>query len=186
MDLTPFDRKAESPPMACPETRKRLRALRVDCLILTGGEPLIHQRSQGLRSLLGELTQEIHVETNGTIKPDRWMADRVAHWSVSPKLANSGDNVKLRVKIKALEAFAESSKPVAWKFVVVDPGDLIEVQTFCGALGIPPARVWIMPEGRNGSDIIERARTLEPHVLRRGYNLSLRQQVLLHGDTKGT
>ena len=51
---------------------------------LTGGEPL-GQNIEPLCTALGSKGYRIHIETNGTIRPDRNLFECIDHWTVSPK-----------------------------------------------------------------------------------------------------
>jgi organic radical activating enzyme len=165
-----------------------IKELGCDTLVLSGGEPLIHQTNQDLRSLLSGLGMTIHVETNGTLKPERWLNTRVAHWSVSPKLANGSDPQHRRIRRVALDWFATAAREgrCVFKFVAVNPSDLAEVADLVNGHHIPASAVWIMPEGTDAVTLLDRARLLEPYVLAEGWNLTLRQQILLHGDRRLT
>lgn len=64
-----------------------------DLIVITGGEPLLHQQQDGWRSLLGTLRAagvETEVETNGTQEPDALTAQWITRFNVSPKLAHAG------------------------------------------------------------------------------------------------
>jgi len=66
-------------------------------LVVTGGEPMIQQN--WLIPLFARLESRgffIEIETNGTIVPDQHLVNLVDHWSVSPKLQNSGNSQSLR------------------------------------------------------------------------------------------
>lgn len=99
-------------------------------LVITGGEPLLHQR-QIVRFLvwLDEqygLTPIIEVETNGTILPLHKLNRAVDYWNVSPKLSNSGEPFEKRFNKEALEYFNKNNK-VGWKFVIAKEDDLNEL-----------------------------------------------------------
>lgn len=56
-------------------------------ICLTGGEPLVQQDELGqVAAILSIGGYKVHIETNGTIKPNSMMANNVNFWSVSPKL----------------------------------------------------------------------------------------------------
>ena len=153
-------------------------------VVLTGGEPLLQQdagapvlatlRSEGFR---------VEVETNGTVLPGRELASEVDQWNVSPKLANSGDVERLRLR-ESLTWFAGSER--AWfKFVLAELTDLAEVDALAARLGLPPGRVFLMPEARTAEDVRRRSSWIVPVAIERGYRLSPRLHVLLWGDERG-
>jgi 7-carboxy-7-deazaguanine synthase len=161
----------------------RLASMAPEIVVITGGEPLLQQRR--LIPLLegcAARSWPVEIETNGTIVPDGRVVELVAQWNVSPKLTNSGVPYDKRVRRDALAAFRATGR-AAFKFVVSDPADLVEVAELAGAHSLEP--VWIMPEGTDPSTLLERARQLADPVLARGWNLTPRLHVLLWGDQRG-
>ena len=186
-DSSRYDVNAECPPTTPAEIIHALNGHDTDLMILSGGEPLIHQGTQGMEQLLDGWDGDVHVETNGTLVPLTSMVERVSHFSVSPKLRNQGDPFTRRVKPKALHTFAAlaQQQQAIFKFVVCDPPDLDEVNELVGVFNIPVESVWVMPEGTDAATIIDRARQLEPLAHNRHFNLTLRQHVLIHGNERG-
>jgi organic radical activating enzyme len=186
-DSTRYDVNAECPPMTAGAIAARLADHDTDLLVLSGGEPLIHQRNDTLKSLLADWPGHVHVETNGTLTPAPWLRSRVQHFSVSPKLGNQGDPYDRRIRSKPLHAFAlmAHAERCAWKFVVTAPEDLAEVDALVAAYSVPRRAVWIMPEGVDRDAVLATATRIEHHVTQHGYNLTLRQHVLIHGNERG-
>ncbi|WP_411092296.1 7-carboxy-7-deazaguanine synthase QueE [Streptomyces sp. 049-1] len=165
------------------------RALKDDpgMVVITGGEPLLHQRKDGWHSLLGALILagvEIEVETNGTQEPEVHTARWVDRFNVSPKLAHAGDPADKRIRPGALHALLETRKAV-FKFVVRDLADVQEVQAFTAAHGIPPHLVWVMPEGTDTATLSARWGEIADPAITAGFNLSHRLHVAIWGDEKG-
>lgn len=94
-------------------------------------------------------------ETNGTLLfSERF--DRVIHqYNVSPKLSNSNNTQRQREKPRVLHAFAQNEK-ANFKFVLTDPADLSEILYLMDRYGIPPHRVWLMPEGNTAEQLAQR------------------------------
>ncbi|MET7720659.1 7-carboxy-7-deazaguanine synthase QueE [Streptomyces mirabilis] len=158
-----------------------------DMVVITGGEPLLHQRTDGWRSLLWVLVcagMEIEVETNGTQEPEEHTARWVTRFNVSPKLAHAGDPADKRIRPGALYALLETRKAV-FKFVVRGLDDVREVQAFTAAHGIPPRLVWVMPEGIDTATLSARLGELADPAIAAGFNLSHRLHVAIWGDEKG-
>jgi hypothetical protein len=122
------------------------------------------------------------VETAGTISPGDLQAMPI-WWTVSPKLANSGNPKERRYIPHVLEAY--NDKGADFKFVIRIASDLNEVEDIVAAIEIPPQRVWIMPEGTTKGDVMWNARHFKEEVLARGWNLTLRQQILLFDEQRG-
>lgn len=158
-------------------------------LVITGGEPLLQQGRLGWRRLLERLREHgrvVHVETNGTVAPDRHTAAHVAMFMVSPKLPNAGEH---RGRQDPTPAPGWSDLAVAgaaaFKFVCRDADDVIRAITFADSLGIPPAQTWVMPEGTTAAQLAERWPEVAAEAARHGLNASHRLHVLAWGDERG-
>jgi organic radical activating enzyme len=167
------------------QLREAVRAQPARNLVLTGGEPLLQQEAAG--PLLAELRAQgfrVEVETNGTVLPRAEFAAEVDQWNVSPKLSNSSDPERLRLRAEPLAWFAAAGN--AWfKFVVAAPADLAEVERLVARFAISPGRVFLMPEARTAEDVRRRSEWLVSAAIERGYRLSPRLHVLLWGDERG-
>ena len=162
-------------------------------IVISGGEPMMQQ--EALMPLLHELNAtccEIHIETAGTIAPQRSVSFQaltgrtlcadfdkyVTQYNVSPKLAHSGNLLGKRYKPIVLKEFAKN--PKAWfKFVLRSTDDLHEVDEMVINQGIITRRVMVMPEGVTVEGNIETARKIEAEAIARGYGLSFRSHILL-------
>ncbi|MCL6646303.1 MAG: 7-carboxy-7-deazaguanine synthase QueE, partial [Dehalococcoidia bacterium] len=109
-------------------------------VVVTGGEPLIQQVALGpLVRALKLAGMRVEVETNGTLVPDTGLT-AVDQWNVSPKLANSSNDVAARHVETALRWYAETPHAF-FKFVLVAPEDLEEVLGLVRRLALPADRV---------------------------------------------
>ena len=155
-------------------------------VVVTGGEPLLHQHQPGWEVLLRTLGLagiEVEVETNGTIAPAGTTA-WVTRFNVSPKLAHAGDDATARIRPAALHALVGTGR-ASFKFVCRSEADLREVQAMTDTIGIPARNVWIMPEGTRADVITARLRDLASPVKAAGFNLTTRLHVLAWGDQRG-
>jgi 7-cyano-7-deazaguanosine (preQ0) biosynthesis protein QueE len=158
-------------------------AMDVPLVVVTGGEPLLQQRH--LPALLGPLRAagiEVEIETAGTLAPTDDVAALVTRFNVSPKLANSGNDLERRYRPDVLRAFEATGK-AGFKFVVADEADLDEVRRIVDACGL--GDVWVMAEGTDATTVVERTRRLADPVLAQGWNLTTRLHVLIWGDRRG-
>jgi len=155
-------------------------------LVVTGGEPLLHQRL--LSSLLSDLKQLayfVEVETNGTVAPSAEMMALVDCFNVSPKIGNSLVQKNIRIRQTALGAFVKSGK--AWfKFVICEPNDVIEVEELISAYNIPRERVLLMPEGTDAGTLSARGKWLVEVCKQHGFRFTPRLHILLFGNRRGT
>lgn len=160
-----------------------LVAMAVDRVVVTGGEPLLQQRALlPLVAACNDRGWRVEVETAGTLALDPALVEVVAQWNVSPKLANSGLPVERRRKPEVLKAL-EATGRAAFKFVVMTPPDLAEVEELVGECGLTD--VWVMPEGTDAATVLAGLRQLAGPVLARGWNLTSRLHILIWGDRRG-
>ncbi len=156
-------------------------------LVLTGGEPLLHQPEwvELLTSLNHKIKPySVEIETNGTVIPSPEFDLLVSHYNVSPKLANSGNEASLRLKKKALQFFANSAKAV-FKFVLTSPADLDEIKELSKTYGIPPERLFLMPEGTTPQKVSDNQSWVVEACLQHGYRFSDRLHIHLWGEKRG-
>jgi organic radical activating enzyme len=154
-----------------------------DRLVLTGGEPLLQQEELvELLQLLPEIPF-IEVETNGTRIPANALLEKVTHFNVSPKLANTGMDEKLRLDPDALQ-FLASLPTAILKFVVCDQTDLDEIRDLQNCLQFPSGRIHLMPEGRDPASLHTRSLWLADICRDEGYRFSPRLHVLLWGNRR--
>jgi 7-carboxy-7-deazaguanine synthase len=154
-------------------------------LVVTGGEPLLQQT--GLAFLLDDLRGSgfrFEVETNGTIRPEPAVAELIDQWNVSPKLSNSGDPDRLRLREVSLRWFASYPHAV-FKFVIDEPGDVDELRALAERYGIDSSRIWLMPQGTTADEIRQRSAWLVPLAIEAGFRYSPRLHILLWGDVRG-
>lgn len=160
-----------------------LAAMDVGLVVVTGGEPLLQQSHlPPLLRPLRDLGVAVEIETAGVVAPTATVIDLVTRFNVSPKLANSGNDLDRRYRPDVLGALEATGK-AAFKFVAVDGDDLDEIANIVEECGL--REIWVMPEGTDPETIITRSRTLIEPVLARGWNLSTRLHVLLWGDRRG-
>ena len=168
------------------QVERRISSYPCSHLVITGGEPLLQQ--QGLLPLVQSLDGRgfsFEVETNGTVAPDPEMELLIDQWNVSPKLSNSGIELRRREVPEALRSFARLQNAY-FKFVVVAPVDVEEVRALAQGYGIGKDRVVLMPEGRDADALLERGKWLSQMCVEEGFRFTPRLHILLWGDKRGT
>lgn len=158
-------------------------------VVITGGEPLLHQHTPAWRQLTDHLRadwRDTEIETNGTRVPDAAWSWAGLVFNVSPKLRPGGDPEHKRIVPEALDRFAELAEGgrARFKFAATGPGDLTEVQALVTAHKIPDRAVWIMPEGTTPDRLLAAGRALADPVLDHGWNLTLRLHTQLWPEEK--
>ena len=173
-----------------------------DHVVLTGGEPMIHEESVRLLEELAAHGYHTTVETNGTI----YREAPIDLASISPKLASSTPTSELdpkgdgewaakherqRIDIDALSNLIDTSDSQL-KFVITGSDDLPEIEALLEELraatraAIPNEDVLLMPEGAT-TDALEKNRgEVAELAMAHGYRYTPRLHVDLWNDAPGT
>jgi 7-carboxy-7-deazaguanine synthase len=170
-------------------------------VVLTGGEPLLHEESTELLRRLNAEGYHTTVETNGTIYRDA----PIDLLSLSPKLASSTPTPERdpkgegewaerheskRIDVDTLTRLVETY-PFQLKFVVSDPGDVAEIEELVATLRraasvpIEDSNVLLMPEGTTEAAIAETRERVADRCMATGYRYTPRLHVTLWDDAAG-
>jgi organic radical activating enzyme len=186
-DSRHYDLKKEFTPMS-PVAIVRLVDPEITEVVITGGEPLIHQRNPEWDIVLRALKNKrkfICVETNGTIAPTPATQTFVDHYSISPKLSNTLHKRGQNPELAKWPQHIIVSKSCL-KFVVTDPGDVKEAVMLADGYGWPRWNVYVMPEGTCTDRLQESFGAIAEEAIRLRVNVSHRLQILAFGDRRGT
>ena len=149
-------------------------------LVISGGEPMLQQR--GL-ALLGEHLRRdgwfTEIETAGTVMPDS--SSLVNHFTVSPKLSNSGNSERKRYRPDVL-SMLNSYDSTCFKFVGSDLKDFEEIDDIVTSLHLK--NIYVMPEGIDSGVLKKRLEVLADAALERNYRLTPRLHVLIYGNRR--
>lgn len=158
-------------------------------IIVTGGEPLLNQQNPAFTqflSVLKDAGKEVHVETNGTICPTDEVADRVDHFSVSPKLGHAGMHKKSQSPVMHTGwADLHEMTDAHLKVVVITEADVEATVELARKHGWPEHRVWVMPEGTEKAVLDHRWPLVCDWATTYGVNATHRLHVLSWGDKRG-
>ena len=171
-------------------------------VVVTGGEPLLHNETVELLDRLSDAGYHTTIETNGTIYRDAG----VNLASISPKLASStptaekdpqGDgewaeqHEDRRIDIDALCRLVESYE-FQLKFVVTDREDIAEINQLIDRLRdtantvIRDSDVLLMPEGATRKRLMETRELTAEVAMEHGYQYTPRLHVDLWNDAPET
>ncbi len=159
---------------------RRVEALAVHNVVVTGGEPLESPAFVPLVEGLKAGGHRIEVETAGFLVPPDAPVDQ---WNVSVKLANSGVCRERRIQPAAIQAFL--ARPSWFKFVIVAAADIREVEELAATYAIPRDRVLLMPEGMTRRALEGRSALVADLCQRHGFRFSPRLHILLWGPKRG-
>ncbi|WP_052071068.1 7-carboxy-7-deazaguanine synthase QueE [Rhodococcoides fascians] len=198
-DTTRFDIKAECPPKTAQQIVDD--ALPGVIMVISGGEPLLHQGRPAWEYVLKGLAEkgcEIQLETNGTIFPNAVTRRYVDHASISPKLANAGDHRGRNAALTPLWSAFVNSDPApgharwplqrnaALKFVVADADDVRQAVDYANDHNWPLSQTWVMPLGTSTEELQARWPEIARTAADLHINATHRIHVLAFGDVKGT
>jgi len=153
-------------------------------VVVTGGEPLLQQAALIETLALVPESVFVEVETNGTRMPEGALLARVDQWNVSPKLSNSGDPERLRLKPDVLKVLCTSERAFL-KLVVETERDFLEADELIDRLGWPKSRVLLMPEARSRAELERRSPRVASACAGRGVRFSTRLQLTLFDGRRG-
>lgn len=154
-------------------------------LVITGGEPLLQQNQidgfvMWLKNDIGFLPF-VEIETNGTIMPSKYLSQVVRQWNVSPKLANSGEDIEKFYQPDVIAALIRLEAD--FKFVVNNEDDYIEA---AGAYNMIPAKqFWLMPCADNDKDLKEKQEEVSALAIKYVVNYSNRMHIQIWNKKTG-
>jgi 7-carboxy-7-deazaguanine synthase len=155
--------------------------------VVTGGEPMIAPGIVELTEHLRARGLHITIETAGTV----FALVACDLMSISPKLANSTpegawttQHDRLRFQPDILRRLM-SAYDYQLKFVVAQPGDLVEIEHMVDALAADRGKVILMAEGVDASVLRDRGLWLAEIAKREGFRFSPRLHVDLWGNRRG-
>lgn len=168
----------------------------LDCLesdvnevVITGGEPFLQQNRPAWAELLRKLRAKnyfVCVETNGTIAPTEVTQTFVNHYSISPKLVNSGAHKKGQDRSLARWPDELKVKKACLKFVVRNEQDVAEAMQEADLYAWPRWNTWVMPEGTDSDALLGNFRAITEAAIQARANVSQRVHVLAFGNERGT
>ncbi|KAB1188263.1 MULTISPECIES: 7-carboxy-7-deazaguanine synthase QueE [Haloferax] len=190
--------------MGVDEIVAEVDALAPEHVVVTGGEPLVHQETA---TLLSELADDYHltVETNGTLETDA----PIDLASISPKLASStptpenapadtdpgvwtDKHESARIDLDALASLVDHADDFQLKFVVTGRDDLPEIESLVEDVRGVTARevrdsdVLLMPEGQTREALAKTRTDVAELAAEFGYRYTPRLHVDLWNDAPET
>lgn len=186
-DASRFDLVEQGHRMTWSEITEQLIEMEVGFVIISGGEPLLHQKQPAWELVLRTLDGagiRVEIETNGTIIPNEISQRYVSRFTVSPKLAHAGDPQVARIVPKAIGAMVLTNR-ASFKFVCATADHVAEVQRWCKILSVNPRRVWIMPEGVTSQALCDHLAVITDPAVAAGFNVTTRLHIHVWGDMRG-
>ena len=131
-----------------------------------------------------DLTDVNAPKTNGTVRPQPAFDGIVDRYVVSPKLESAGMAAAQRLPPDVLATFAADPR-AAFKWVVGSQTDLDAVDRLNRSLGVPPERMWLMPEADHVAALERASPQVAAAAMARGWQFSDRLHLRLYGAGRG-
>lgn len=156
-------------------------------LVITGGSPLMQQRSLAnfIRKLRTQCRPYIEVENECFYKPDIEFRQFVDCWNNSPKLANSNVVRSIRYKPEIIEEM--SALDNSWfKFVVKDETDIKEIlDNYLKKKLIRKEQVILMPMGATRKEYESNREKVVELAVKHGFRYSPREHIAIWDKKTG-
>jgi len=155
-------------------------------VVLTGGEPMVHEGVGELAAAIRGKGHHLTIETAGICFIEGLEADLM---SISPKLSNSVSKNDERpaewLNVGVLRQLM-SAYDYQFKFVVDEPDDLDEIADILEKLeGLDLYSTYLMPQAAQTDAYLEKSRWLAEYCKQTGFSFSPRLQVMLWGPQRG-
>jgi 7-carboxy-7-deazaguanine synthase len=151
-------------------------------IVASGGEPMLRKDTLLHLAAHARLTgRQMEIETNATVCPGADLIAAGVAFNAGLKLATSAVPRRKRIKPAAIREL-QASGQARWKFVVCGPGDIDEIAGLQREFGL--TEIWLSPEGTTPAAITGQLRLAADAALARGWNLTVREHVLIWGDER--
>jgi 7-carboxy-7-deazaguanine synthase len=156
----------------------------INDIVITGGEPLIYSKNKlflGFLRHLKSLEKRITIETNGTIEIEEKEEFQNLYFSISPKLSNSGEELKKNRIFSAINSYLQNSKNIFFKFTL-SSGMHDEVHQF--SKEFPEIQIYCMPLSQDKNELEENSRKVVDFAIKHNYIYSDRIHMRLWNNER--
>jgi len=159
-------------------------------IVITGGEPLLNWKDKQFQKLLKHYIKnkfQITIETNATIdiKFTKKYQKKIL-FSMGVKLANCGEPLEKRVRIKAISNIIKKTKNSYLKFVI-DKNFVFDTQKEIEDIlkTLPKTKVYLMPLGDCKQNLEQNVKTTVNLAVEKGFLYSDRLHIRIWDNKKG-
>jgi organic radical activating enzyme len=161
-------------------------------IVITGGEPLLYWKDEVFQRLISHYISRGHkvtIETNASIdiEFDRKYQNDIL-FSMSVKLANSGESQEKRFNIKNLINILEHSPQSYFKFVCSKSNwdiDYEEIRYLLKEIPVYIENIYLMPMGEVSEKLNENAQFIFEKCMELRFNYSDRLHIRIYEDMQG-
>jgi 7-carboxy-7-deazaguanine synthase len=182
-----FDQKDWIATLPIEEMVQIITAMPCKTVIWTGGEPMMQQKqiAQAMAMLKSiDPSYQFEIETNGTYTPKPEFEELINQYNVSPKLANSGNESRIRDKALPMRYFAESPK-ANFKFVIGSHSDITEVLALKKKYQIANNKIYLMPQADHRKQMEQMRQEVVNLCLEHQFHYSDRLHIQIWDKKKG-
>ncbi len=190
---TPFTSwRPEGEDLEVDEILRQIATFGCAHIVITGGEPMLFAELIPLCRGLREAGCHITIETAGTLH----LPVECDLMSISPKLANSTPSVDLDATwhdrhersrhVPDVIRRLIDEYPYQVKFVIDQPADCDEIESYLDELPEIRDRVLLMPQGTENEQLERTGSWLREYCARHGYQFCPRRHIELFGFARGT
>lgn len=157
-------------------------------IVITGGEPLIHQENPKFIELLEYLVKNeylVQFETNASICLKEYDFYKNCYFAMGVKLANSKMPKEKRINYEAINSILKQSKQAFFK-IVLDKADLEDNQElFELRNAYKDANFYLMPKGATNDELRANAKSVLEFAIKNGFNYTDRIHIRIYDDLEG-
>lgn len=172
----------------------RKRTQYINNIVFTGGEPLLAKNVKSILKIMNKFpTKNYEIETNGTLVLDS------AKWKPLPV------STKIQFNISPKENFPQINNPVTiepilinqlkkWKhprilfivkYLFKDSKDIKFVVEQQNKYLLPSSQIWLQPISTTKEQVLKLTKKYFKQIISHGWNISMRNHVLLFDNEKG-
>lgn len=157
-------------------------------IVITGGEPLIHQEEPEFIELLEYLTNNdylVQFETNASIKLKNYDFYKKCYFAMGVKLENSKMPKNKRINYEAINSIINNSKGAFFK-IVLDKFDLNDTSELLALRkDYSNNDFYLMPKGSTNKELSMNAKSVLEYAINNGFNYTDRVHIRIYDDLEG-
>lgn len=169
----------------------RAKSADVTNIVLTGGEPMIHQKNSEFTKLVAGWEGTIEIETSGIHLPfDMKAMSQHVHFRVSIKLPSAKVIAKHSDWFAIYRQWLSASKIKWWadqifKWVITDVADIDHIAKALDHPDSVKSEHWLMPQALTAEELALNGHLVQSAAQALGINYSHRIHVAIHGNKRG-
>lgn len=155
-------------------------------VVITGGEPLIKKNHSLITSWVRKYSADFEIETNGTIQLPGDVIQTFNHYKVQLNISPK-ENVEQVFNTFDTTPYIMETLPKYYilKFLFTDEKDIKYIEHFQQKYNLHSSKIYVQPKGIDIETLVQTVKSNYNTIINRGWNLSLRNHIVIFGDKKG-